>query len=170
MSIKNIFLNIASVALIFSAVTTAADEKKIEPMGKYTETIIDLEGDTEKPGDHARHIENSDLETAVDTTTDNNRAKVLIVTGIDHPGHLWKETSPVLKKALAEDKRLSIDIVEDPEYLATEKLGQYDTIVLHFMNWKKPNPGKKTLSGRSICLSGWLCDLGSRLSGSQFRC
>lgn len=73
--------------------------------------------------------------------------RVLIVTGIDYPGHLWKETSPVLKKALAEDKRLSIDIVEDPEYLATEELGQYGTIVLHFMNWERPDPGKKAQQG-----------------------
>ncbi|MDT8303724.1 MAG: hypothetical protein RQ760_19740, partial [Sedimentisphaerales bacterium] len=27
--------------------------------------------------------------------------KVLIVTGIDYPGHKWKETSPVLAKAIA---------------------------------------------------------------------
>ncbi len=181
MSIKNIFLNIASAALLFSAVTIAAGEKKIEPMGTYTETIIDLEGysinhplrcaargfeedwwrmnDPQLPKskwwlprmDHAGfRIAGSlspDLEAAVDTTTDSSRAKVLIVTGIDHPGHLWKETSPVLKKALAEDKRFSIDIVEDPEYLATEKLGQYDTIVLHFMNWKRPDPGKKAQQG-----------------------
>jgi len=69
--------------------------------------------------------------------------KVLIVTGIDYPGHKWKLTAPVLAKAIAADKRLSVTITEEPNDLAKDKLGDYDVIVLHFMDWEVPDPGPK---------------------------
>jgi type 1 glutamine amidotransferase len=69
--------------------------------------------------------------------------KVLIVTGIDYPGHKWKLTAPVLAKAIAADKRLSVTVTEEPNDLVKDKLGDYDVIVLHFMNWEVPDPGTK---------------------------
>jgi type 1 glutamine amidotransferase len=69
--------------------------------------------------------------------------KVLIVTGIDYPGHKWKLTAPVLAKAIAADKRLSVTVTEDPNDLANDGLDDYDVIVLHFMNWEVPDPGPK---------------------------
>jgi type 1 glutamine amidotransferase len=100
---------------------------------------------------------------------------VLIVTGIDHPAHLWRETAPVLRKVLSVDKRLSVDVVEDPEYLASEKLDQYDTIVLHFMNWEKPDPSRKAQqnlhkfveSGKGLVLVHFAC--GAFQDWPQFR-
>jgi len=67
--------------------------------------------------------------------------EVLIVTGIDYPGHKWKLTAPVLAKAIAADKRLNVTITEEPNDLAKDKLGDYDVIVLHFMDWEVPDPG-----------------------------
>ena len=69
--------------------------------------------------------------------------KVLIVTGVDYPGHKWKLTAPVLAKAIAADKRLDVTVTEDPNNLANDKLGDYDVIVLHFMDWEVPDPGPK---------------------------
>jgi len=69
--------------------------------------------------------------------------KVLIVTGIDYPGHKWKLTAPVLAKAIAADKRLNVTVTEEPNDLAKESLGDYDVIVLHFMDWEVPDPGPK---------------------------
>jgi len=69
--------------------------------------------------------------------------KVLIVTGIDYPGHKWKQTSPVLAKAIGADKRLDVKITEEPNDLAKDTLGDYDVIVLHFMDWEVPAPGPK---------------------------
>ena len=69
--------------------------------------------------------------------------KVVIVTGIDYPGHKWKETAPVLAAELRKDPRLKVDVVETPEFLASEKLADYDVAVLHFMNWETPDPGEK---------------------------
>jgi|GEM_PF-431068 len=68
---------------------------------------------------------------------------VVIVTGIDYPGHKWKETAPVLAAELRKDPRLKVDVVETPEFLASEKLADYDVAVLHFMNWETPDPGAK---------------------------
>jgi len=67
--------------------------------------------------------------------------RVLIVTGIDHPAHNWRQTAPALADVLREDKRLTVDVVEQPEYLGTDNMFDYDIIVIHFMNWEKPDPG-----------------------------
>jgi type 1 glutamine amidotransferase len=67
--------------------------------------------------------------------------KVLVVTGIDYPGHKWKLTTPVLVKGIAADKRLKVTVTEDPKFLASEKINNYDAVVLHFMDWEKPDPG-----------------------------
>jgi len=67
--------------------------------------------------------------------------KVLLVTGQDYPGHKWRETAPVLAKALGADPRMQVTVTEDPKSLAGPDLAQYDAIVLHFMNWELPDPG-----------------------------
>jgi uncharacterized protein len=67
--------------------------------------------------------------------------RVLIVTGIDYPGHLWRETAPVLRSIIEEDPRLAVRIVEDPHFLDSPAITQYDVILLHFQNWEVPGPG-----------------------------
>jgi len=69
--------------------------------------------------------------------------KVVIVTGIDYPGHKWKETAPALAGELRKDPRLKVDVVEKPEFLASPKLSDYNVAVLHFMNWETPDPGEQ---------------------------
>ncbi len=58
--------------------------------------------------------------------------RVLLVTGVDYVGHHWKETAPAIRKVLEQDKRLSVRIVEDPEFLASPAVADYDVIFLHF--------------------------------------
>ena len=67
--------------------------------------------------------------------------KVLIVTGHDYPGHLWRETTPVLTAHLAKDPRLEISVTEDARFLGAPTLTNYACIVLHYMNWQDPGPG-----------------------------
>lgn len=67
--------------------------------------------------------------------------RVLIVTGIDYPGHKWPETAPVLAEGLGQDARLEVRVVEDPKFLASPELDTYDAVVLHFMDWEQPDPG-----------------------------
>ena len=91
--------------------------------------------------------------------------KVLIVTGIDYPGHKWKLTAPVLAQAIAADKRLHVTVTEDPNDLAKDELGSYDVTVLHFMNWETPDPGPKARanlqrvvrSGKGLVLVHFAC-------------
>lgn len=69
--------------------------------------------------------------------------RVLIVTGVDYPGHKWRETTPVLAELLRKDPRLLVDVVEDPHQLASPTVAAYDVIVLHFMDWEVPAPGEE---------------------------
>lgn len=68
--------------------------------------------------------------------------KVLLVTGIDYPGHVWRLTAPVIKELLEKDPRLKVRIVDDPEALGVADLALWDIVLLHFQNWERPGPGK----------------------------
>jgi len=91
--------------------------------------------------------------------------RVVIITGQDYPGHPWKLTSPVLAEILRKDPRLEVDVVDQPAFLASPKLAEYDTIVLHFMDWEQPDPGpvaRKNLqdlvqSGKGLVLVHFAC-------------
>lgn len=81
---------------------------------------------------------------AYSAKTDQAKPKqILIVTGQDYPGHKWKLTAPVLANMFRKDTRLRVNIVEKPIFLASDKLHNYDVVVLHFMDWKQPGPGTK---------------------------
>jgi len=81
--------------------------------------------------------------------------RVLIVTGVDYPGHKWRLTTPVLAAGLDKDPRLAIDVVETPEFLASEKLADYDVIVMHFMNWQgKPAIGENVRENLRQAVAG----------------
>jgi len=80
-------------------------------------------------------------DTPLPATPQPAPSKVLLVTGIDYPGHPWKETAPVLKTILEKDPRLSVRTVEDPAFLDSAALTHYATVILHFMDWESPGPG-----------------------------
>jgi uncharacterized protein len=69
------------------------------------------------------------------------KSRVLIVTGIDYPGHLWRKTAPEVAAAIRRDPRLEVFTVEDPNFLDSAALTNYSSIVLHFQNWQTPGPG-----------------------------
>jgi uncharacterized protein len=62
--------------------------------------------------------------------------RVLLVTGVDYGGHHWKETAPAVRKVLEQEKRMEVRIVEDPEFLASPTVADYDVIFLHFKNYQ----------------------------------
>jgi type 1 glutamine amidotransferase len=68
--------------------------------------------------------------------------RVVVITGEDYPGHKWRETAPVVQKLLAADERLTVTVVDDLKFLASEKLGEYDVAVLHFKNYDPNVPGE----------------------------
>jgi uncharacterized protein len=61
--------------------------------------------------------------------------KILLVTGVDYPGHRWKETTPALRGVLEKDPRLSVRVIEDHEFLASDAIFDYDVILLHMKNY-----------------------------------
>ncbi len=67
--------------------------------------------------------------------------RVLIVTGVDYPGHPWQETTPVLRDAIAAHPRLEVSVTERPDFLASPELHEHDVVVLHFMDWNTAAPG-----------------------------
>ena len=71
------------------------------------------------------------------------KARILLVTGVDYPGHHWRETAPVLAAALRKDPRLEVFTVEDPGFLDSTAISKYDLILLHFQNWQQPGPGER---------------------------
>ena len=71
------------------------------------------------------------------------KARILLVTGVDYPGHHCRETAPVLAEALRKDPRLEVFTVEDPAFLDSAAINKYDVILLHFQNWQQPGPGER---------------------------
>jgi type 1 glutamine amidotransferase len=71
------------------------------------------------------------------------KARILLVTGVDYPGHRWRQTAPVLAEALRQDPRLEVVTVEDPGFLDSAALRKYDLVLLHFQNWQQPGPGEQ---------------------------
>jgi type 1 glutamine amidotransferase len=61
------------------------------------------------------------------------KTRVLIVTGAD-TWHDWKKTAPVVRATLEQDPRIEARIVEDPEFLASPLMADYDVILLEFYN------------------------------------
>jgi len=70
-----------------------------------------------------------------------DKASILLVTGVDYPAHLWRETAPTLKRILETDDRLQVRIVEDPQFLDSAALTNYAAVLLHFQNWEVVGPG-----------------------------
>ena len=74
--------------------------------------------------------------------------RILIVTGDDYPGHVWRDTAPELAALLREDDRLEVSINECPAILGSPLLNHYDAVVLHFKNYAERLPlGKECLDG-----------------------
>jgi type 1 glutamine amidotransferase len=71
------------------------------------------------------------------------KARILLVTGLDYPGHLWRQTAPLLSSTLSHDPRLEVFTVEDPQFLDSPAIHQYQAILLHFQNWQRPGPDQR---------------------------
>ena len=93
------------------------------------------------------------------------KARVLVLTGNEYPGHHWKETAPLLARFLAGDRRLATEVQADPNFLASPRLHDYDVLVLNYMNWESPDPGpaaranlqKFVAEGKGLVLVHFAC-------------
>ena len=104
-------------------------------------------------------------EPLIGPAASTNKVRILIVTGIDYPGHVWRQTAPVLAQALRQDSRLEVFSVEDPNFLDCAALQNYDLVVLHFQNWERPGPGERgrenlrrfVAAGKGLALVHFAC-------------
>jgi type 1 glutamine amidotransferase/cytochrome c551/c552 len=64
--------------------------------------------------------------------------KAIIVTGQQHPAHVWRETTLALEDLLRKDERLQVESVPDPEFLAEPRLHDYDVVIFNYCNWQQP--------------------------------
>ena len=85
------------------------------------------------------------LTKRTDTTA---QKRVLIITGDDWTGHLWRDTGPELAAILREDPRLEVSINECPAILGSPLLDHYDAVILHFKNYQERLPlGEEVWTG-----------------------
>jgi uncharacterized protein len=102
---------------------------------------------------------------AAEPTKQPESIRVLLVTGVDYRGHLWKETAPAIRKVLERDKRFDVRIIEDPDFLAAPAVSDYDVIFLHFKNYKplahatdvRENLAKLVKQGKGLVLFHFAC-------------
>lgn len=66
----------------------------------------------------------------------NQKVRVLIVTGVDWPGHYWKTNGPALRQVLEANPRVDARLVEDPGFLSSDLVFRYDVVVLQFKNYE----------------------------------
>ena len=66
--------------------------------------------------------------------------RVVILTGDDFPGHLWRETGPEYAKLLRADPRLEVTISESPALLESAVLASYDAVFIDFKNYTNRIP------------------------------
>jgi type 1 glutamine amidotransferase/mono/diheme cytochrome c family protein len=103
-------------------------------------------GNVPETGVEARYYTHAEISAALAgkkgteraVVNDDRPVKALILTGHQYPGHLWKDTTPAIKEALAADPKIAVDVSENIEDLATEKISGYDLLVLNYCNWEKP--------------------------------
>lgn len=73
--------------------------------------------------------------------------KVLIVTGHNHPAHKWVETTAALIQVIENDPRILVDVTDDPEFLASDKLSAYSSIVMNYSSWDRQGLSAKAKTG-----------------------
>jgi type 1 glutamine amidotransferase len=91
--------------------------------------------------------------------------RVLIVTGVDHQAHHWKETAPAVSRLLSEGGRCVATVCEDPEVLAINYIFEYDVMILDFRNEKplvheqeaRANLRRFVEEGRGLVLIHFAC-------------
>ena len=66
--------------------------------------------------------------------------RVVILTGDDYPGHLWRETGPEYATLLRTDPRLEVTLSESPALLGSAVLASYDAVFLDFKNYDNRIP------------------------------
>ncbi|MDR3110012.1 MAG: ThuA domain-containing protein [Planctomycetaceae bacterium] len=77
------------------------------------------------------------------------KLRVLLVTGEDYPGHLWRDVCPLIRNNLNLNKDIDCRLTDDLEILAADVIFDYDVLVCYFKNYsplKRDAAAKKNLA------------------------
>ena len=80
---------------------------------------------------------------------DAEPVRVLIVTGVDYPGHPWRIQAIELRKVLQASPQIDVRLAEDIEILGTDLIFDYDVL---FLNLKNYDPLKREEAARNNLL------------------
>jgi len=75
------------------------------------------------------------LHGALSLAADAETVRVLIVTGVDYPGHPWRTQAVELRKALQASEHIDVRLAEDIEVLGTDLVFDYDVLLLNMKNY-----------------------------------
>jgi type 1 glutamine amidotransferase len=95
----------------------------------------------------------------------NGKIRVLLVTGVDYPGHPWKETTPAVVAILKKDPRMVVEVQTNPGALADKSIFDHDVLVMHFKNYDplpreeeaKANLQRFVREGRGLVMLHFAC-------------
>ena len=76
-----------------------------------------------------------------------DKIPVLIVTGFDVGAHNWEESSRTVHAILSESGRFDVTISTDKEVFASDKLKDYDAVVLCYGFWQEAEPSDQAKAG-----------------------
>jgi type 1 glutamine amidotransferase len=62
------------------------------------------------------------------------KIRTLLITGEDVPGHMWRLTSPQLRKALEDTNRFDVRVTEDFRTATAATLAPYDLVVVNYFD------------------------------------
>ncbi|MGL6225515.1 MAG: ThuA domain-containing protein [Thermoguttaceae bacterium] len=63
------------------------------------------------------------------------KVKVLLITGVEYPGHPWKETAPQIAAQLASCPQIEVVLEPDFNVLCRRDIFNYDVLFLNFKNY-----------------------------------
>lgn len=84
----------------------------------------------------------------------DKRFRALILTGHNHPAHDWSSVTAALIGVIEQDPFAIVHVTENPEDMATDKLKQYDLLVLNYCNWDRPGISDEAKKGFNDYIAG----------------
>ena len=94
------------------------------------------------------------IEGTARAAAETESISALILTGHQYPGHLWQQTTPALVEALTRDPRIAVHVSREIEDLATDRINDYDLLVLNYCNWMSEGLSEEAKAGFVEYLSG----------------
>ena len=81
------------------------------------------------------------------STDEQSKAKILVVTGFDVGSHKWQESTRLVESILNETGKFDVTVSTDKEVFAKLNDEDYHAVVLSYGFWKEADPSDEAKSG-----------------------